>query len=341
VHALRTITPTDSRTKVLILGTHHLRELGDDFQPELLSGLIEILASYQPDLIGIESLPPDQIAHMQQRGGNYTMVAESFASDHLTFGKQAQEFLGLSQGDASRQADTLLVEYAENEGMPSSARIRLVSLLLASYDLHSALLQWSYLPEKTRTSSNNLPDQLAEKLNGLLNSQNERISIGVRLARLLGHQHLISIDDHLEKGALLGFSDELSLALQDNPAVKALGEAPEYIRTGELQQAGAAGGDLLPLFRYLNSTAYATGDVNLQWGLFLRAEIPRQLGRSRMALWEVRNLNIASHIRAASATEPGGKMLVIIGAAHKPFLDAYLRQMSDVSVVDAVMLLGS
>jgi pheromone shutdown protein TraB len=74
-------------------------------------------------------------------------------------------------------------------------------------------------------------------------------------------------------------------------------------------------------------------DVSKQWHLFFRTELPSKIDRARVALWEARNLNIAGRIRAASAWHPGGRVLVVIGAAHKPFLDLYLAQMMDIQVV--------
>ena len=91
--------------------------------------------------------------------------------------------------------------------------------------------------------------------------------------------------------------------------------------------------NLLPLYEYINSPEYVKEDVAVQWDIFLKTNLPSGLDRTRLALWEVRNLNIASHIRKASALHPGQKVLVIIGASHKYFLDTYLSEMRDVEVL--------
>ena len=77
-------------------------------------------------------------------------------------------------------------------------------------------------------------------------------------------------------------------------------------------------------------------DVDLQWGSFLRSNLADQIDRSHLALWEVRNLQIAANIRRLTAEHPGGRVLVIIGAAHKPFLESYLQQMADIDVVQGL-----
>jgi len=48
---------------------------------------------------------------------------------------------------------------------------------------------------------------------------------------------------------------------------------------------------------------------------------------------------MAANIREMSTRHPGGRFLVIVGSAHKPWLDAYLSMMSDVRVVDAQTVL--
>src|SRR5947209_16920742 len=70
-----------------------------------------------------------------------------------------------------------------------------------------------------------------------------------------------------------------------------------------------------------------------QWALFCRTHLASGVDRANAAAWELRDLNITSNIRRASARAPGKRMLVIIGASHKPFLDAYLRALIDVKLL--------
>jgi hypothetical protein len=50
-------------------------------------------------------------------------------------------------------------------------------------------------------------------------------------------------------------------------------------------------------------------------------------------------MRTAANIREASSRAPGGRVLVVVGAAHKPWLEAYLGMMSDVRIVDAEAVL--
>jgi pheromone shutdown protein TraB len=42
---------------------------------------------------------------------------------------------------------------------------------------------------------------------------------------------------------------------------------------------------------------------------------------------------MASNIRDAMTARPGMRMLVVVGASHKAYLEAYLDQMHDVRIV--------
>jgi hypothetical protein len=68
----------------------------------------------------------------------------------------------------------------------------------------------------------------------------------------------------------------------------------------------------------------------LSW---LRVNHPSTLGRVRLADWEVRNLVMTAYLRRASALYAGKGILVIVGGSHKPLFDRYLKQLTDVQVV--------
>ena len=66
---------------------------------------------------------------------------------------------------------------------------------------------------------------------------------------------------------------------------------------------------------------------------------PHGYGRRYVAWWQTRNLRMVASLVAAGADAPGGKVLAIVGASHKPYYDAYLDQMHDVRLGDAGALL--
>jgi hypothetical protein len=48
---------------------------------------------------------------------------------------------------------------------------------------------------------------------------------------------------------------------------------------------------------------------------------------------------MTANIHAAFQHKPGAHVLVIVGATHKGYLDAYLDMMQDVRLVDAIQYL--
>ncbi len=194
-------------------------------------------------------------------------------------------------------------------------------------------MQWSYLAKSRRASQSLIPSEVAAGLDELLRSSNENASIALRLARALGLQRVYPVDDHLEKDFFIEIAPQLQKELSDS-TLEAVEKAPHLRRSRQLMQEGIKAGSLMPMYRYVNSPAYLEPDVDAQWRVFLRTDLPSGTDRSRLALWEVRNLNIAARIRKASARVPGGRVLVTIGASHKPFLDEYLGGTMGVEVVN-------
>ncbi len=169
-----------------------------------------------------------------------------------------------------------------------------------------------------------------QALDEQLRSPDEVMAIGVRLVNKLRVQKVESVGDHEDEHLSESIESQLEEGNKKESVFESINKLPLYIESAKKFREAVQEGDLLPYYRYLNSTSYTSADV-AQWGAFFRTHFAGD--RSNVALWELRNLNIASHIRRATALHPGKRMLVIIGAAHKPFLEAYLCQMIDVKLV--------
>ena len=71
----------------------------------------------------------------------------------------------------------------------------------------------------------------------------------------------------------------------------------------------------------------------------LRSEKLGRVGRQRVAAWEAQNLRMAVAIREATAPIAGGRALLIVGADHKSFIEAYLRTFPDMEIMSMPALL--
>jgi hypothetical protein len=319
------------KTKVLVLATPHLQpNIGGDFSPVFLDSLISVLEKYDPNIIGIEVVPGTQFAAMDQRHSTYK---PRLGGDRLKYGKRFQEDLNISWQKAHMIADSLLRKVQNTHQVTDSTRLKLINYMIASYRFDTAALQWSYISERQRNSQSVIPEDTAEFLEIINNTPtaNEIFSIAHRLAHKLDHQRLYPIDYHLEKDL---YYSEVSPTIGEVLDDSTESDPPYRQKLDQLMKQGIEDSTLFPLYQFMNSPAYVKQDKKIQWrNDFLETGEFNDVLRQRLALWEVRNLGIATNIRKASAHNPGGRVLVIIGGSHKAFLDSYFKEMMGVEVV--------
>ena len=332
---LRAPIEDSARTQIMILGTPHLRSLKDSFRSSQLDSLIAALAQYKPDLIGVESMSGSLIGELEKKGGPYQEVIEQFAKDTVENGHAAQKLLGISRDEAEKKAGLLWNDVTKANTMAdlSRARLNLVLALVAAYDTNTALLQWSYLPEEQQAKNEVIPADITKYLNQQSRLPDEVEAVSIRLAHQLNLQRMESVDDYEYVDLFVPIQEQFVKELTASPLYAEVAKATLYTDSDKKYHQAADSGNLLPYYLYLNSEEYSAPDVQTQWGFFLRTQLPSGYDRTQVALWEVRNLDIASHIRRATALHPGKRMLVTIGAAHRPFLEGYLSQMMDVKIV--------
>ena len=342
---LAAIQPAAARTEVLVLGTFHLRQIANEFKPAMLDRLLPLLQRFHPDAICVETLPGARVRELELRrdaGPLYADILSSFGNAQRKLGTPACELLRTTPEKASAKVRSLLAaaRAAGPRAMSAGERATLALWMLAAYDPSSATLQWSYLDEAARKAQKTIPADLAAQLDAELSRVNEVPAIAVRLARALGLETLEPVDDFEDPDAYAVIDAQLEKEFTGNAQLAAVAKAPVYLEEASRLQACTRAGDLLPAFALLNSAAFAAADVDAQWGVFLRTHFPNRTDRARLGLWENRNLKIAARIRAVAALHPGGRVLVIYGAAHRPFLDAYLSRTADVELVGLAQIAG-
>lgn len=324
------------KTQILILGTPHLATLGEKFNSQSTGPLLDKLQAFSPDIIAVESLSPYSILSMRAQGDVYKDVLDQFAEPMLQFAIEVQSSLGLSYDEAVAKID----ERLNSPAAETLDHRELTALFIASYDMPSAGLHWLQVDEQNRKPDEIISSEIVQYLSERLTSSNEIWSLAVPLALRLGHNRLASIDDHLDKDDLLKIAGPLSQELQAHPLYAEVAESAIFAEGQAVLDSAIKTGNYLSVYRFHNDPATQSKDIQAQWDFFLRTKLESGLDRTRLALWDVRNFNIASHIRRVSAHKPGGKILVIIGASHKPFLEAALSHVMDVEIVDVLEILS-
>jgi hypothetical protein len=314
----------------LILGTPHLSTLKDGFNRTALDSLLAVLSLYRPQVIAVEAMAPEMIGSLENEGGSARGILDAFAAKQVKRGHTMQKLLNTSGKEAHVIADSLILISSKPD---INRRLKQVGYSLASYDYYSALLQWSYIPDDYRQHNDILPDSISTFLTNDLLKSNEITSLALPLAKTLMHQRILAIDDHYDDQMLLPISDSLSSELQRHPLFREVVGSRLYVSSDSSLRLANNRHNLLPYYLYLNSSDYMSKDMKTQWGLFLRTHLQSGFDRYRFSLWEIRNLKIACNILNATFTASRSRVLVVIGAAHKPFLDEYLGQMPDVQLL--------
>jgi len=316
--------------EVLVLGSPHLSQLPNTFQAASLTLLNERLAAWKPQAIAIEAVSGPQCDFMRRYLARYKDSIDSYCRDTAP----ARLATGLDVAAATEAAETLLAAWP---AAPTPAqRRRLAALFFAGGEEASALVQWLRLPEAERRAGDGLDAALVGVLVKLETRRDESLMIGARLAARLGLERLYAMDDHTADSASddqKAFGDALMKAW-DNPATKQR-TAVDKAQEGLLASADG----VLAMYRADNASGQAALIYHSDFGAAIDEPSAQRFGRQYVGYWETRNLRMAANIRDVLGMRPGQRMLVIVGASHKGYLESYLHQMHDVRIVDAASVL--
>jgi hypothetical protein len=316
--------------EVMVLGSPHLSFFPKTFDPGTLRLVEERLVAWRPHAIAIEEMSGMQCDHVRRYPGRYKDTIATFCWDPAP----ARAATGLDVPAATAQAEQLLAAWPANPG--AGQRRRLAALFLAGGERASAVVQWLRLPEAERRAGDGLDAALVELLNKLKDRRDESYLIAARLAARLGHEAVVAMDDHTADRMVLdeaGWGAAIQKAW-DNPAAKQRGTIEDALKA----KADSAEG-LLALYQAFNAPGYTRRAFDGDFGAALEEPSSQRFGRQYVGYWETRNLRMAANIRDAFTPRPGSRMLVVVGASHKGYLEAYLHQMHDVRVVDALLVL--
>lgn len=316
--------------EVLVLGTPHLSNLPPSFDPANLRLLNERLAGWRPQAIAVEDLSGAQCDFLRRYPQRYQDTVKSYCWDPAP----AKAATGLDVPAATAEAERLLAAWPAAPA-PSQRR-RLAAVFLAGGERASALVQWLRLPEAERRAGDGLDAALVERLNKQAGQRNESYLIAAHLAARLGHERVYPMDDHTadSESPDQKAAGEAIMKAWDNPATAQRRRTDDALRA----RLGTPE-DVLAMYRSYNAPGQAKLAFDSDFGAALGEPSPQRFGRNYVGYWETRNLRMASNIREVLGAQPGIRMLVIVGASHKGYLEAYLHLMHDVRVVDTASLL--
>jgi len=316
-------------TQIMVLGTTHLSNYRDDLTLEDLDPLLDRLEVYAPDVITIEASSGMTCNRARTYPREHVGYADYYCFNIAPYRKET----GLSIQEGSYQARKALLSWPD---APTAAQRRsLATSFIASGEPESALVQWLQLDSSERVSGEGLGPKSVELLNKRTQSINESWSIAARLAARRGLERVFYADDHGSFLSATGEDEAYSARLSELwPS-----EGDSCKAHVESVVAKLTGGDILGAYREQNSEGWQNSQMDCDFKRTMNDAEAEQYGRKYTMGWEARNLRMVSLIMTAAATEPGGRVLSIVGASHKPYFEAYLDQMHDVEVIKTDKLL--
>lgn len=319
-------------TQVLVLGTAHLNGLPETtFTPDHLDLLVERLADWSPDIIAIEAVSGRTCDTLRRYGDLYPGVADSYCYDPAL----ALESLQMNQPSAALAVLTTLAEWPD--APTDSDRRQLATRFFGAGEPWSAALQWSRLDSDERIAADGVSNSLRDQLDRMLTSRNENNLLALRLARALDLERVAAMDDHSADIIQVLAPPELG------PVIQSIWQA-EHPRDAEVSAArerhtGSAEA-MLEGYRFLNSEPYQRYVIEGDFGRAAATPDEDAVARQYVAWWQVRGLRMAANVVEAAGNQPGARVLVIVGASHKAYFDAYLDQMHDIELVDVQAVLA-
>jgi hypothetical protein len=314
------------KTEVLVLGTAHLSTI-QNIDKKHLSRLIDSLSVYKFDAVAVEQMPSELLLDIKSRPAKPWQELYSYYSDRINMGDKYQKKFNLNYEKAISIKDSLLIK----NQLSISDRALLVRSYLASYDIWSALLNYQYLDKKVELDTTSI--NLLEKYN---TSSNEINLVGINLAKKLNLKQIHYIDNLQDETILTidypEFFDEYIISQEKIGEL--LSTATIFTEVNQLTNQSVESMDLFPLYKFLNSEKYIKEDYNGQWELWFKTNFKSKTDRSRFSLWEMRNLQITANIMRLVAKYPEKKILVIIGASHKSFIEKHLRQIQGIKILE-------
>jgi hypothetical protein len=326
--------PVADPTEVLVLGTPHLSGI-DHLRAEWLEPLLGRLAAWKPQLITIEGLSGPECLLLRHYEKSWPETADDYCKRVEAVAALGRAATGLDMPAAEAAVEQTMAKLTP---MSSPAeRRRMATLFAAAGNLGSAATQWLRLAPAERRAGDGLSEDLVKALDELSVRRNENYWIAAVLAARLGLDRVYPTDDHL--------SDRIQAEAPPGlgPALQAIwsGARPPLARQAQALERGLQDGEtVIGYYRFMNRADVGEAFVRADMAKAFATQSPEQHGRRYVAWWEARNLRMVANIRSALGARPGHRALVIVGATHKPYFDAYLTLMHEVRLIPASQVLG-
>lgn len=318
--------------QVMVLGTPHLSGAPDAFGRDMLDPVLERLAAFEPTHIAVEAPSAEHLRFLQSEADRLPGVADQFGRAAIALSEAASSVTGADPYGAAARLDGEEAELDRTTRMILAAR---------AGDAPRAAALWLSLSDAGQDAFADQAPQLAEALAAVSNRRDETYLIGARLAARFDPDAITGMDDWSSGDTFFAAIPRLQAMIADDPVLSQAGGGPALAALNEASEAMTTPGGVLEAYRVYNSDSDQTARAVEEWAPFLAAPSDPEAARTRLAVWEARNLRMAANILELSEGQPGGRVLVIVGASHKPYLEAMLDRLGAVEIVSAERALNA
>lgn len=328
---------------ITVVGTRHLTGLEQAPTAQQFAHTVEALSAFRPTQVCVERMSGERIemliADAARNGATFQSDwhGRPLSSVIVPIGVTMQLELERRAADARSEAKSLLARW---DALGTEERVSLISLQLAGFEFHSAVLNWSWLEDSERQRAEaTLGHTIAASLNETMSSTHEAYSLGVPLARAAGLHELCTADSQEDEtsGILVALQHD-GEAVLDDPRVKArFDQLNAKMETVWQPESGEAA--LTRMLEFYNGAEYAELDRRLQWETLREFDNEEHALHRRLMYWHARTAEISAELFRALARGPEERVLLIIGSAHRSFTEADLQAQPWIEVQPASTLL--
>lgn len=308
-------------TEVLVLASEHLAGM-EGLRPSHLDRLHAGLASFAPKAIVVEAMADSSIDLMVARPRAYEEVTREFVGPaFLALARDSRRELALSADEAGEQLAVQCEPLPVDAPGPLSRCLRLAA---AAHDrAWFGYIAWQY---HRRHASAPLPGELGAQVAKVGASTNENHMVAARLADALGLARLHGMDYQPGQDLYGPVWKALMPSASASKAIAAFGkEARMVVEAQRLRSEGLREGDLLPLYAWINTPDHGRLVIDEEWRNFVDRDLEPAPALARLAVWDVRNLEMMANVLRVATRHPGERVLVLVGASHKVFFDKLLE----------------
>lgn len=325
--ALRARQADGPEARILILGSPHMARSDREWSPEGVRRIQEALEVYRPDMVVVEHLPP---GWPKGRGRDYRpgFDLSAYAGRwRMTFGTDAGSPTAHPDTDASPASAVQRPVRATPSGKAAPIESAADPCLRARRhflrrDLANAAYEW--LTPGVDCAAEEEP-RIAEWLDRW--RQHEMVRIAFPVARASGLGGVVSFDYQGDDARWFldpAFLEEVGD--QGTPEQRAEADSvwAAVIRFRE-EAARDEEGSLLQLLRARNSREWIEAQRRLYEDVLPRLSYQDAGARQTENYW-LRNRRMFDRIEGAAAERGAERILVVVGAGHKYFLDELARE---------------